>query len=754
VFEDVQWADQASVDLIRFLGRRAERLHAAIVATFRDDEIAPSAPLAVLLGDLATAPGVSHLSLAPLSREATEMLVSGSGADPEHVYRRTGGNPFFIKAVVAAGGVDVPQTVRDAMLARLARLRAETRAALEAAAIVGPRVDPAVLATVLDRTGTPRWTVQDAVLVGLMSWRGSSLMFRHELLQAAIAESVAAERRQHLHRLVFDVLGEHRDDPATLVRHADGAGYDSAVVELAPMAAERAAARGAHREAAAFYRKAIDRGMTAAPTVRADLLEREAVQRYLGNDLRAAVDAHRQAAAIRRSCGDRLGENRNLVRISALTFLLGEVPDVEKAPQTLGTELAGLPPSRELAMAYDNQSQLRMRALDSAAAQAWARKALAVAEDLGDPEAVLNAQISLAEAQLVGGDPEGAVGLRAAWDTARSMRLGDQAARAAYRLGLLSMLHRRYDEVERSLDQGAEYAARNGLVHWAELIASTQVRFLFEQGRWDDAEKRALEVLGGPAAVYLTRMQALVALGRLRARRGERDELDCLAEAEQMARQYPSCEAIVLGLPARAEAAWLAGDVEQVVSDTSTALAEGIGTRNPWWLGELAYWAHRAGGAAPTGGLVAEPYRLALDGDWAAAASWWQDRGCRYEAAIDLTAADDPDAVRAAVEILDGLGAKAGAARARQRLRELGVTSIPRGPRPSTQASKAGLTRRETEVLALVAEDLTNAEIARRLFLSGKTVERHMSSVLRKLNVRDRSAAVVEGRRAGALPPN
>jgi hypothetical protein len=162
VFEDAHWADQATVDLLRFLGRRVERLPTAIVVTFRDDEVLPSSAPAVLLGDLATAPGVSRLVLPPLSREATRQLLVGSAADPDRVFERTGGNPFFINAVAAAGGAEVPATVRDAVLARLARLSADTRAALEAAAVIGPRPDPTVLAAVLDRMGVPRWTIRDA----------------------------------------------------------------------------------------------------------------------------------------------------------------------------------------------------------------------------------------------------------------------------------------------------------------------------------------------------------------------------------------------------------------------------------------------------------------------------------------------------------------------------------------------------------------------------------------------------------------
>jgi DNA-binding CsgD family transcriptional regulator len=757
VLEDLHRADQATLDLVRFLARRAERLRTLLVATFRDDEVAGGGPLAVLLGDLATAPGVLRLSLAPLSRAATGRLAEGSTVDPSYLFDRTGGNPFFINAVLAAGGTQLPSTVREAVLARVSRLAPLTRETLEAAAALGSRCDPGVLGGVLDAAGIPRWTMRDAVLAGLLRWDGPVLAFRHELVQEAVTSSTAAATRHRLHAAALGVLraagagGGGDESTMELVRHAEGAGDDAAVARWAPVAARWAAARGAHREAAALYGKAVERARELPAAERSTLVEQMADQRYHGGDLRGAAAAHGDAAQLCRAAGDRLGEGRNLTRVSALSFLLGDYPAFTGAAARAEARLAGLPPSRELAMAYESQSRYWFMALDPAAAQEWGRRALAVASHVDDAETTLNARISVAAAGLAGGDLDTVDELDAARLAARDAGLVDLAARATLYLGWLPTLQRRYDGVDERLAEGLAYAVEHGLEYWEVLIAGARVRADLDRGRWAPVEPAALELLDRPDAVSLARVTALVALGRLRARRGEPDELGCLDQATAMAQQHYRVEPVALSWPARAEAAWLAGDPGAVARTVQTAFAGGLGTHSPWWTGELAYWSYRAGLPATLTGELAEPYRLGVAGDWAGAARWWEERGCPYEAAVARTAGGDPAAVADAVAVLDRFGARPAAAHGRARLRQLGVAAVSRGPRRQTAANPAGLTQREHEVLGLVAAGLKNSQIAARLVLSGKTVERHVSAVLRKLDARTRGEAVAAARKVGAL---
>jgi len=146
---------------------------------------------------------------------------------------------------------------------------------------------------------------------------------------------------------------------------------------------------------------------------------------------------------------------------------------------------------------------------------------------------------------------------------------------------------------------------------------------------------------------------------------------------------------------------------------------------------------------------VSDPHALELAGDWRAAAERWRQLGCPYEAALALAETEDEEALRAALDQLQELEARPAATMVSRRLREHGVRGVPRGPRPATRSNPAGMTTRELEVLALVAEGLRNSEIADRLALSERTVDHHVSAILRKLNVRSRAEATAEALRLG-----
>jgi DNA-binding CsgD family transcriptional regulator len=168
------------------------------------------------------------------------------------------------------------------------------------------------------------------------------------------------------------------------------------------------------------------------------------------------------------------------------------------------------------------------------------------------------------------------------------------------------------------------------------------------------------------------------------------------------------------------------------------AFAEALTTDSRWAQGETGFWMWRLGLLHEAPPLAAAPYRAQIQGDWKAAANLWEELGCPYERALALSDGG-PDGIAAALAILDGLGARPVASLLRARLREHGVP-VPRGPRPATRAHPAGLTAREVEVHDLVADGLSNAEIASRLHLSRRTVEHHVSSVLAKCGVSTRSA--------------
>jgi DNA-binding CsgD family transcriptional regulator len=241
---------------------------------------------------------------------------------------------------------------------------------------------------------------------------------------------------------------------------------------------------------------------------------------------------------------------------------------------------------------------------------------------------------------------------------------------------------------------------------------------------------------------------ALIVLGLVRARRGDPNALAPLEEERVLAWRTEEPERIAQLAAAYAEAAWLAGSTENVGANTDQAMELMIGARNPWVLGALAWWRRRAGIHEEVTAEIAEPYALSLAGNWRAAARRWRELGCPYEEALALGEGDDDELLRAAHDQLTALGATPAAAQIRRQLRELGLR-VDRGPIARTRANPGGLTPRELEVLALVAKGLRNAEIADRLVVSSKTIDHHVSAILRKLGVRTRGQAVAHASALG-----
>jgi DNA-binding NarL/FixJ family response regulator len=138
-----------------------------------------------------------------------------------------------------------------------------------------------------------------------------------------------------------------------------------------------------------------------------------------------------------------------------------------------------------------------------------------------------------------------------------------------------------------------------------------------------------------------------------------------------------------------------------------------------------------------------------MEGRSIEAAALWEEKGLPYQQALALMHGDEAGQLEA-LRILEALGAAATATRLRRMLHDAGVR-IPRGKAPTTRSHPAGLTARQAEVLDLLAEDLTNREIADRLFISGRTVEHHVEAILTKLGVSTRHDAVDEARNRGVL---
>jgi DNA-binding CsgD family transcriptional regulator/tetratricopeptide (TPR) repeat protein len=711
---------------------------AVVIATYRGDELDRGHPLRRLLGELHSG-AVRRMPVEPLSAEAVQTLSLPYGRDGAALHRATAGNPFFVHEVLAEGGAELPATVRDAVLARTARLGDAATAVLEAVAIVPPHAGLWLLdALVPDAAGG----LDECLRAGILDTVAGGVAFRHEIARIAVEESLSPHRRLALHRAALRALATPPDgapDLTRLAHHAEAAGDPAAVLRYAPAAARHAAATGAHREAATQYALALRFGAALPPDERAALLEGRSYECYLTDQSAEAIAALEEAIGLRHTIGDRLGEAAALSSLSRRLWCGGRSDDAATAGEAAVRLLEGRPPGPELALAYSNLGQLRMNAEDLAGTMSWGQRALDLAERADEPSVTVHSLNNMGTAQLLDGRPEGWEWLTRSLTLAERGGMEEHVGRAYIHAGWAMNRTRAYDHAD-WFDRGFTACQDLGLEAWKHYVQAHRARYHLDRGRWDEAVEDATIVLRDAKSVPLLRILTLTVVALVGARRGEGDPWPALDEALVLGAGQPELQYTAPVAAARAEAAWLAGDVAGVDDATRDVLAAARRCATPWVVGELS-WLRRLAGLPATPEGATGPYAAQLAGESAVAADQWLDLGCPYDAALARADAPDEDAVRTALAELQRLGARPAATIVARRLRERGIRNVPRGPQSRTKGNPADLTMREVEVLGLIQQGLSNVEIAAKLFVSRKTVNHHVSAILRKLGVARRGQA-------------
>lgn len=737
VVEDVHWADGATLDVLKFLGRRIDRMATMLVVTYRSDEVGPDHPLRLVIGDLPPA-AVHRLPLAPLSRTAVASLASEYPGASDELYEATAGNPFLVAQALATPGVAASAGLRDAVRARASRLSPESRRLAEQISVVPTQVELELLARITEFSS--EW-LEECRYRGLLDFDESWVWYRHELVRAAVHESLLPQRRRELNRTVLEGLIADGADVARIVHHAMEAGNSAALAQFAPTAARQAAAAGSHREALMHFRLAADHAPDSSDASYAALLSDYAVESYLGSEAAEALEVSERALELWDRLGDAERQGELLRWQSRFHWWLGHAEDAEGTGRAAVGILETVGGSQELPMAYSNLAQLAMLAQDFHQTVEWSTKAIATARDLNDQSTLAHALNNLGSARVRVGDVGGFDLLEESLDISLEHRFDDHAGRAYANLIWTALDYRKYDLAESYLKDGLTYAVNRDLSGSLHYMTSERGTLRLETGDWEGAEADLRWVLDQPEEPGIPQMPALATLARLAVRRGDEAAPATLRQAWALAEPTGELQRIAPVAAARAEYAWLQDDSAGCRSAVEDSYAVAAAVGQPWVADELAFWLWRSG--APDVGAQdpATPFAMQIAGNWQAAADAWRKIGCPYEEATALLDADDAESLLKALDILNELGAAPAARSVRAKLRSIGVQSVPRGPRPATKAHPAGLTPRQVEVLRLIVDGLTNAEIADELFVSPKTVDHHVSAVLTKLDVTSRQEA-------------
>ena len=740
VIEDVHWADDATLDLLRFLGRRIESTRGVVIATYRDDDSTQLQRLRLVLGDLATTPATHRIALPALSRDAVDQLAHGRIEDVDALYERTGGNAFFVTEILAAGN-RCPAIVSDAITARYARLSPPARSVLDMAAVLGHSVE---LGTLRAIAGDGENALTDSIESGALLFDGRSVRFRHALIRDAVLATMPALQRSEVYGRAYDAFrsGVLPSDAALLAHLAEEAGRYEEVPAHARAAGDRAAELRSYREAALQYQRAIKYSSSLSLCERSDLLCRLAGVTYYCGSGETDLEILRELVHTHREVGNLSQLTDHLIWLAQVLSNEGHYSEANvQATEAVKTaEMLGDWSLRTAALGA--QAHLLLVAGETREALALLQPALTLAHESGDLRTVVQLMSAMGDALLDIDERSGIAQLEAAIDLAKQHHFDVEAADAMGTLGVHYTDRYELDRADAAFQNAIAFTAEHELDCWWRWARVGLSRLALARGDWAQAATLAASSIQVRSGCFTNQVNAYLTIVHIRARRGDPEVAAALETAEAACFEEPGPRLTILIDTAKAEAAFLSGDHDRARRIAESAFHHAIEHNLTWFAGELAHIVICAGGTIDGGFTLPGPYQFEQSGDWGAAARAWSELGAPYEAARARAMCSDEASLRQALSTFERLGALPMAALVTRRMRSLGIGSIPRGPRAATRSNPCGLTAREAEVLAQLGQGWTNGEIATRLFLSPRTVEHHVSAILLKLDAASRREAV------------
>jgi DNA-binding SARP family transcriptional activator len=662
VVEDVHWADDATLDTVRYLSRRISGVPAVLLLTFRDTGLDEDHPLRQILGGLAGT-GVRRLSLGPLSVDAVRRMGAVPDAQAAEIQRVTEGNPFFVTEVLAAGGMGVPATVSDAVLARLGRLPPLVRALVQRLSVVPTRADRWLTESLADGDAT---VVAQAERSGMIVGATATVSFRHELARQAIESSLTAAARLQANRAVVDALLTRPEvEPSRLVHHAERSGQVDVMLAHGPSVAREAARLGAHRQAAGVLGVVLEhRGRLEAGDV-ADMHTQRAYSLYVVNQYEAALQSAESGVAAAREAGDPFRLSHALLVLARVAMFARGPLRARRAAAHAVEILEGHDDDErlavgltELARTHSNLATVGIVAEPIPRAEELAGRAVELAEGLGRQDVVGQALCYLGDARLARGDPRGAADLEraialAGLDSRVETRVRSyvNAAGGAYRAG-------RLDDAERYVEAGLRVAADGEFSAGSYRLRLTAAAVAASRGQWNRAVADLNALLSSPGEPGVMGALARSLLARLQARRGDHGAAaETLAVASAGLPVADDSFAVGPVTIADVELGWLDGSLGTFPDRARETLEIAAAEGNRSVQAELCAYLRRAGIEVTSPVDAPGPWAATLAGRWEDAATAWAALGDRYEEAVVLATAPDRAAQRRGVRMLGELGA-------------------------------------------------------------------------------------------------
>jgi DNA-binding CsgD family transcriptional regulator len=620
---------------------------------------------------------------------------------------------------------------------------------VDTAAVVGQRFEAGLLRSLV---GDCADAVDEALARGVLVADGTALGFRHELIREALEQSISPTRRAELHAQVWAALAAppHRADNARLAHHAELGGLEDEAAASARLAAAEAERVGALRETYLQAERALRLGHGLDRAERFELLVQYSRAANFANPrLQDAVDAAQRAVALADELGDERRRGQALMSLSYAWWSLECVVEARNMAEQAIAAFGPIDDTASLAWAYATLTRIEASAFDPAAAIETATTAHELAERTGLEELRLDVAISAGLARGHLGEHDAVEILSAALQAATEGGFAIRTVRGYVNLTTVAVALREHERVDQVAAEALALLSERGVSRMPIMaIRFYRARSWLDRGRWDEA----LTIAAIRKPWWEGEYPVAGALeGLIKARRGEAGAEDLLEQAWQELINLVAVESARHGAVrvARIEAAWLRGDAAAAVAELEAARESPV-MHFARWGAELALWGSRLGVELVVPPGAPAPIRHELEGDWRRAIAAWSELQAPYEAALAALPGDDR-AAREAMVTLHKLGASA-AARAFARERAAWGARATRGPRRSTLAHPAGLTRREQEVLEVLETGASNAQIAEALHLSERTVAHHVSAILAKLGAGNRYAAVEQARRQGLLP--